>query len=173
MRSRAADRRAGPQGKDRQAAENRPRCRPLPRDFYVPDEARWQYIKDTRGAKAVGDMLNKALGALEEANTPALDRRDPAHRLHQEGRPDHPAGQQAAAAHRPLRQVPAAQRGLRVPRPARRRVRVPDRRVRRLRRQEGRRVLHAARRRADDGAPGRAARRACGSTTRARARAAC
>ena len=41
-------------------------------DFYVPDEARWQYIKDHSRQKAVGDMLNRALGTLEEENTPAL-----------------------------------------------------------------------------------------------------
>jgi type I restriction enzyme M protein len=39
--------------------------------YYVPDEARWQYIKNQSRAKNVGDMLNKALAALEEAN-PAL-----------------------------------------------------------------------------------------------------
>jgi type I restriction enzyme M protein len=41
-------------------------------DFYVPEEARWRSIKDASRSKGVGDMLNKALGALEEANTPAL-----------------------------------------------------------------------------------------------------
>ena len=61
------------QGKDRQAAENLAEMPHFYRgDFYVPDEARWQYIKDASRAKAVGDMLNKALAALEEANTPAL-----------------------------------------------------------------------------------------------------
>jgi type I restriction enzyme M protein len=41
-------------------------------DFYVPERARWRSIKDASRSKGVGDMLNKALGALEEANTPAL-----------------------------------------------------------------------------------------------------
>jgi type I restriction enzyme M protein len=41
-------------------------------DFYVPQRARWRSIKDASRSKSVGDMLNKALGALEEANTPAL-----------------------------------------------------------------------------------------------------
>jgi type I restriction enzyme M protein len=41
-------------------------------DFYVPQRARWRSIKDASRSKGVGDMLNKALGALEEANTPAL-----------------------------------------------------------------------------------------------------
>jgi type I restriction enzyme M protein len=42
-------------------------------DFYVPDEARWSAIKDASRKKGVGDMLNRALAALEEASTPALD----------------------------------------------------------------------------------------------------
>jgi type I restriction enzyme M protein len=37
--------------------------------FYVPEQARWQYIRNESRAKNVGDMLNKALAALEEANT--------------------------------------------------------------------------------------------------------
>ena len=41
-------------------------------DFYVPQRARWRSIKDDSRSKGVGDMLNKALAALEEANTPAL-----------------------------------------------------------------------------------------------------
>jgi type I restriction enzyme M protein len=63
------------EGKDRQAAENNADMRYHYRDtFYVPDEARWQWIKDhsREGHKAVGDMLNKALSELELANTPAL-----------------------------------------------------------------------------------------------------
>jgi type I restriction enzyme M protein len=40
--------------------------------FYVPDEARWQQIKDASRATRVGSMLNKALAALEEENAPAL-----------------------------------------------------------------------------------------------------
>ena len=43
------------------------------KDFYVPDEARWPNIKGASRRKGVGDLLNKALAALEEANTPALD----------------------------------------------------------------------------------------------------
>jgi type I restriction enzyme M protein len=42
------------------------------RNFYVPGKSRWQSIKDASRAERVGGMLNKALGALEEANTPAL-----------------------------------------------------------------------------------------------------
>jgi type I restriction enzyme M protein len=41
-------------------------------DFYVPDAARWQTIKNASRTKGVGSMLNRALAALEEANTPAL-----------------------------------------------------------------------------------------------------
>ena len=141
--------------------------------FYVPDKARWQYIKDASRARRVGSMLNKALGALEEDNTPALtdvlQHIDFTRKVGQ----THAAGPEAAAAHRPLRPVPAAERGLRVPRPARRRLRVPDRRVRRLGGQEGRRVLHPAFRGADDGPPRGTAVQGCGSTTRARGRAAC
>ncbi|WP_301175633.1 N-6 DNA methylase [Actinomadura geliboluensis] len=42
-------------------------------DFYVPKEARWRHIVDESRKKGIGDMLNKALAALEEANSPALD----------------------------------------------------------------------------------------------------
>jgi type I restriction enzyme M protein len=60
-------------GKDRPAAEKNADMKYHYRgDFYVPDEARWQYIKDHSRQKAVGDMLNRALGALEEENAPAL-----------------------------------------------------------------------------------------------------
>ena len=41
-------------------------------DFYVPEQAQWRSIKNASRRKGVGDMLNKALAALEEANTPAL-----------------------------------------------------------------------------------------------------
>jgi type I restriction enzyme M protein len=41
--------------------------------YYVPDEARWQYIKDQSRVKGAGDMLNKALGALEDRNPALLD----------------------------------------------------------------------------------------------------
>ncbi|MGW4410458.1 N-6 DNA methylase [Nonomuraea sp. NPDC004702] len=41
--------------------------------FYVPPEARWSHIKDESRKKNVGDMLNKALGALEEENAAALE----------------------------------------------------------------------------------------------------
>jgi len=36
--------------------------------FFVPAEARWEHIRDSSRAKDVGRMLNRALGALEEAN---------------------------------------------------------------------------------------------------------
>ena len=41
--------------------------------YYVPDKARWQYIKDQSRAKNVAEMLNEALGALEEANLALTD----------------------------------------------------------------------------------------------------
>lgn len=40
--------------------------------YYVPDEARWAHIRGRSRQKDVGDMLNDALGALEETNV-ALD----------------------------------------------------------------------------------------------------
>lgn len=39
-------------------------------DYYVPEEARWSEIKDLK--KDVGDKLNKALAALEDANEDKL-----------------------------------------------------------------------------------------------------
>ncbi|WP_204358740.1 N-6 DNA methylase [Streptosporangium sp. 'caverna'] len=41
--------------------------------FFVPEEARWQHIKDTSRAKDVGNLLNKALCALELANSEAIE----------------------------------------------------------------------------------------------------
>ncbi|GIH77862.1 type I restriction-modification system subunit M [Planobispora longispora] len=41
--------------------------------FYVPQEASWQHIKGRSRQKNVGDMLNKALAALENANSTALE----------------------------------------------------------------------------------------------------
>ena len=41
--------------------------------FFVPDRARWPHIRDELPRDAVGDGLNKALGALEQDNHPALD----------------------------------------------------------------------------------------------------
>ena len=40
--------------------------------FFVPERARWQFIRDNSRAKEVGTLLNKALEALEHANV-ALD----------------------------------------------------------------------------------------------------
>ena len=68
--------------------------------------------------------------------------------------------------------MPLGNAGVAVRRP-RRRLRVPDREVRRRHQQEGRRVLHAAQRRAADGRHPRPARRARPSTTRPAAPAAC
>ncbi|MGA5763674.1 N-6 DNA methylase [Nonomuraea bangladeshensis] len=41
--------------------------------FYVPAVARWPYIRNESRKKNVGDLLNKALGALEEENIHALE----------------------------------------------------------------------------------------------------
>ncbi|MFG1876105.1 N-6 DNA methylase [Sphaerisporangium sp. NPDC049003] len=41
--------------------------------FFVPENGRWQYIKDNSRKKGVGDLLNKALHELELANSRALE----------------------------------------------------------------------------------------------------
>ncbi|MBO2447103.1 SAM-dependent DNA methyltransferase [Actinomadura barringtoniae] len=41
-------------------------------DFFVPVKARWKYLVHESGGKGVADLLNKALGAVEEANDTAL-----------------------------------------------------------------------------------------------------
>ncbi|WP_326637905.1 type I restriction-modification system subunit M [Streptosporangium sp. NBC_01755] len=43
-----------------------------PRDFYVPPESRWKWIRDKSRASHLGEMLNTALERLEEENTDAL-----------------------------------------------------------------------------------------------------
>ena len=63
----------GKNGKAQQQAENLAEMPHFYRDaFYVPESARWQYIVEHSRAKdsklTVGDRLNKALSALEEAN---------------------------------------------------------------------------------------------------------
>ena len=91
------------EGASTQAAANRAEMPHFYRgDFYVPDEARWRYIKDASRRKAVADMLNKALIALEEANTPALD--NVVHHIDFTRRVGQavPVGQEAAAADRSL-----------------------------------------------------------------------
>ncbi|MFF5249079.1 N-6 DNA methylase [Streptosporangium sp. NPDC000095] len=42
-------------------------------DFFVPAEARWPYITAYSWKKGVGDLLNKALHALETANSESLE----------------------------------------------------------------------------------------------------
>ncbi|MEN3536502.1 class I SAM-dependent DNA methyltransferase [Microbispora sp. ZYX-F-249] len=42
-------------------------------DFFVPEEARWEYIRAYSRTKGVGDLLNKALHALETANSESLE----------------------------------------------------------------------------------------------------
>jgi len=58
-------------GKSQEAAEKLAEIHHFYRDnaFFVPEEARWQYIKDLSRGKDVGTMLNSALAALEEQNT--------------------------------------------------------------------------------------------------------
>jgi type I restriction enzyme M protein len=59
-------------GKTPQGAENLADMRQWYRDnaFYVPEEARWQYIKDRSRTPEIARVLNKALAALETENTP-------------------------------------------------------------------------------------------------------
>ncbi|RBQ20595.1 SAM-dependent DNA methyltransferase [Spongiactinospora rosea] len=63
------------EGKSREEAERMAEARGFYRGdkFYVPPEARWSHIKNESRKKNVGDMLNKALGALEEENVAALE----------------------------------------------------------------------------------------------------
>ncbi|MBF6332355.1 type I restriction-modification system subunit M [Nocardia transvalensis] len=63
------------QGKSQQEAEQMSEVRSLYRGdkFYVPEKARWRFIKDHSRQKNVGDMLNKALAALEQENVEALE----------------------------------------------------------------------------------------------------
>ncbi|MEO5874946.1 MAG: class I SAM-dependent DNA methyltransferase [Streptosporangiaceae bacterium] len=41
-------------------------------DFYVPQAAQWKYLLGKSAENGVGDLLNKALSALEEANSTTL-----------------------------------------------------------------------------------------------------
>ncbi|AEF43142.1 type I restriction-modification system subunit M [Hoyosella subflava] len=58
-------------GRDQAEAEKRAENSSFYKTFYVPERARWPYLRD-HAHKQVGDELNKALQALEERN-PALD----------------------------------------------------------------------------------------------------
>lgn len=63
------------EGKSQAQAEQMAAARNFYRgeSFYVPDEARWQYLKDHSREKNVGNRLNTALSLLEEANSTALE----------------------------------------------------------------------------------------------------
>ncbi|TDC03248.1 SAM-dependent DNA methyltransferase [Nonomuraea longispora] len=63
------------EGKSREEAEQLAEVRGFYRGdkFYVPPVARWSHIRNDSRKKNVGDMLNKALGALEEENVAALE----------------------------------------------------------------------------------------------------
>jgi type I restriction enzyme M protein len=63
------------QGKPRQEAERMAEAPNFYRgeSFYVPEKARWQYIKDNSRKSGVGSLLNKALHELELANSAALE----------------------------------------------------------------------------------------------------
>lgn len=64
-----ADQRA--KGRSQAEAEKRAENSAFYETFYVPERARWQYLRD-HAHKQVGNELNKALQALEERN-PALE----------------------------------------------------------------------------------------------------
>ncbi|CAL9291072.1 N-6 DNA methylase [Streptomyces sp. SudanB25_2051] len=63
------------EGKSRQEAEQMANASNFYRgeSFYVPEKARWQYIKDNSRQKGTGSLLNKALHELELANSAALE----------------------------------------------------------------------------------------------------
>ncbi|MEU6722860.1 class I SAM-dependent DNA methyltransferase [Nonomuraea wenchangensis] len=63
------------QGKTPEEAERTAEARGFYRGdkFYVPAVARWPHIRNESRKKNVGDLLNKALGALEEENIHALE----------------------------------------------------------------------------------------------------
>ena len=159
-------------GRSREEAEKRASNRSFYADtFFVPPAARWNHIRDELHHEH-RRRAEQGAGALEEANT-SLDGVLTHIDFNRQRRAKPYPGPAPARPDPALLEVPAAQRGLRVPRPAGRGVRVPDPRLRRLGGQEGRRVLHAALRRPDDGAPREARGRHARSTTPARARAAC
>ncbi|MET9716269.1 N-6 DNA methylase [Streptomyces rochei] len=63
------------QGKPRQEAERMAEAPNFYRgeSFYVPEKARWQYIKDNSRKGGAGSLLNKALHELELTNSAALE----------------------------------------------------------------------------------------------------
>ncbi|WP_433015880.1 N-6 DNA methylase [Kribbella sp. CA-294648] len=63
------------EGKSLQEAEQMAKARGFYRGdkFYVPPEASWRYIKDHSREKNVGNLLNRALVALEQENIDALE----------------------------------------------------------------------------------------------------
>ena len=63
------------QGKSRHEAEQMAEAPNFYRgeSFYVPEQARWQYIKDNSRKGGAGSLLNKALNELELTNSAALE----------------------------------------------------------------------------------------------------
>ena len=78
--------------------------------FFVPDEARWAYLRDELHHQ-VGDGLNRALAALEEYNRPLEGVLQHIGLQQASGQHDR-FGQEVARSHRSLLETPAAQRGL-------------------------------------------------------------
>ncbi len=113
--------------------------------FFVPKRARWAEIRDHLHNN-VGDGLNKALGALAEANlvlAGVMDHIDFTRKVGDSSLPD----RKLRDLIKHFQQVPPSQQRLRAHRPAGLRLRVSDLHVRRIRRAEGRRLLHPARHR--------------------------
>ena len=98
VRGRTAERSSptsSPQGRSQADAERRADDPDFYREaFFVPPEARWEHIRDNLHHQ-VGDGLNKALAALENAQ-PRPRRRAPAHRLQPAGRHHHGHRQEVA-----------------------------------------------------------------------------
>ena len=159
-------------GRSQAEAERRAEDRDFYREaFFVPERARWAYLRDELHHQ-VGDGLNKALAALEEANESlegVLQHIDFSRRVGNTTVSD--KKWRDLIMH--FSKYPLRNSRLRVPRPVGCGLRVPDPGLRGLRGQEGRRVLHAPPGGAAHGAPDGPPRGAWPSMTRARARAAC
>ena len=133
-------------------------------EFFVPPEARWDAI--VRESMNLGEVVNRASAEIEEANAPRLDSVLRNTNWNDESKLGNPLSRDRIIGSllRHFGELDLSDANLtpdgatgRGERP-RRRLRVPDQPVRRRRRQEGRRVLHAALGRAADRRAARAGR---------------
>ena len=115
--------------------------------FFVPERARWAYLqaKLNDATEPYGSVLDKALGALSEANESLEHVLDHISFMRMQSNKRIVSDDACKDLVRHFSRVPPAQRGLPVLRPARRGLRVPHQHVRRVGGQEGRRLLHPAR----------------------------